>query len=186
MAAGPGAAGSVTIWLLAGLAAGRRAALEGALAVAIGLAPDRAVHCFHRRVRAHAGFRCKAKAEGVGGRRGCRPPGTGQGLPAPGGRCCHQSQGWVWGCCLAQPRQAPAGSGPGPQRSRPQGWSDAGCWPGACRAEPSVRSYSLVTFWADAGGGSAQRARSPARTSTLRAVGMVRSRRCAAGPRPAF
>lgn len=44
----------------------------------------------------------------------------------------------------------------------------------------------VVTFWADAGGSSAQRARSPARTSTLRALGMVRDRRCASGRPAAF
>lgn len=48
--------GSVTVGLLAGLATGRRAALEGALAVAIGLAPHRAVRFFCCWLRAHAGF----------------------------------------------------------------------------------------------------------------------------------
>lgn len=48
--------GSVTVGLLAGLATGCRAALEGALAVAIGLAPHRAVRFFCCWLRAHAGF----------------------------------------------------------------------------------------------------------------------------------
>lgn len=57
-AAAPGLGqGTVTVGLLAGLATGRRAALEGALAVAIGLAPHCAVRFLCRWVRAHAGFR---------------------------------------------------------------------------------------------------------------------------------
>lgn len=84
---------------------------------------------------------------------------------------------------LLEPNRTGAGwlSAPAPTPAGPGAGSDAGRSPWACRAELSravpcrdVRSYSLVTFWADAGGSSAQRARSPARTSTLRAMGMVR------------
>lgn len=87
-AARPGAGGSVTVRLLAGLAAGCRAALEGALAVAIGLAAHGAVRCIHRRARAHAGFGCKAKVGPWAGGGGRSRAGRGGKAQSLSGRCC--------------------------------------------------------------------------------------------------
>lgn len=68
-----------------------------------------------------------------------------------------------------------------PSPARPWGWER--CW--LLARGRAGRSYSLVTFWADAGGSSAQRTRSPARTSTLLALGMVQgSRLCACRATP--
>lgn len=143
----------------------------------------------------HRGCRPRGRARAAGPRWEMLPPALGLGpgmLPSP----TTPHAGWL----LA----------PAPTPARPGAGSDADGSPRACRAAPSragpcrakpsragpsravpcraARSYSLVTFWADAGGSSAQRARSPARTSTLRALGMVREGAgCACGAaRPAF
>lgn len=98
--------------------------------------------------------------------RGLRPfpgdaapaPGLGPGmLPSP------NAPGTAW-CSPRPPRRLPWGWEGGMLAAR-RACPDEPCW--------AMRSYSLVSFWADAAGSSAQRARNPAKMRTLRAAGMV-------------
>lgn len=149
-AARPGAGGSVTVRLLAGLAAGCRAALEGALAVSIGLAPHRAVHRIRRRARAHAGFCCKAKVGAWAGA-GRPAPGRASRAASLSGRCCPGPR--AGSRDAAEPDRAghslELAAAPTPAALGLRGRE--GCWPLAGRALTSRAGPCAHTHWCHSG-----------------------------------